>query len=271
MKYGFSSVIFLLLFSVFPPLGAQNSGEKIFKTTCSACHTINKGRLVGPDLSGIYKKKESKWLIRFIQSSQRLVKAGDTAAVAIYNKFNRIPMPDNHLSDEEILGVIEYIKASEQKATVIAEGLTSPKDSLSLQYNYKTVPLGSALFNGYTRFAHGGSPCIVCHNINHQSILGGGTLSLNLTKAFTKLGPEGIKAILTNPPFPVMNKALLSHPLNEDEKHAIISMLKSVSEQNFDYQTADSGGFIFIFLSSICALLILVHIYILYDNGNIIK
>lgn len=271
MKYSFSSFAVLLLFSVFSSLRAQNSGEKTFKATCAACHTINKGRLVGPQLSGIDKKRDSKWLIRFIRSSQQLVKAGDTAAVAIYNKFNRIPMPDNHLTDEEILNVIGYIKASDQNASVKAEGLTAPKDSLDLKYDYKTAVLGSALFNGYTRFTNGGSPCIACHNINNQSILGGGTLSLNLTKAFTKLGPEGIKAIITNPPFPVMNKAMLPHPLNEDEKHAIISMLKSVSEQNIDYQTVDSGGFIFVFLSSVCALLILVHIYILYDNGNIIK
>jgi mono/diheme cytochrome c family protein len=187
-------------------------------------------------------------------------------------------MPDNKLTDAKILGVIGYIKETDQSASVTAKSPAAtakspaaPADTNAIQYSSLTVPLGRALFNGYTHFANGASPCISCHNINNQSILGGGTLSLNLTKAFVKLGPEGIKAIITNPPFPVMNKALLTHPLKENEKNAIISMLKSVSEQTPGTQPAGSGGFIFIFLSAICALMILVHIYILYDNGNIIK
>ena len=271
MKHQISFFAITLLFSFLIPLRAQNSGEKTFKTICAACHTINKGRLVGPQLSGIYEKKDSKWLIPFIRSSQRMVKGGDTAAVAIYNQFNHIPMPDNQLTDEEILNVIGYIKETDQLASATAKSMAPPKDSIAVLYSSQTVPLGSALFKGYTHFANGAPPCISCHNITNQSILGGGTLSLDLTKAFVKLGPEGIKAILTNPPFPVMNKALLLHPLKEDEKHAIISMLKSVSEQNYSNQAANSGGFIFIFLSAVCALLFLVHIYILYDNGNIIK
>ena len=126
LLYSFS----LLLFCVNFTLQAQNTGEEIFKSVCSACHTINKGRLVGPDLSGVYLIRNNDWLISFIRSSQKFIKSGDTAAIAIYNEYNKIPMPDNKFSNEQILSVIEYIKTSDQNASV-ATGQPKAPDSLT--------------------------------------------------------------------------------------------------------------------------------------------
>ena len=117
LLYPFSLLLFCLNYN----LQAQNTGEEIFKSVCSACHTIKMGRKVGPDLSGVYQIRKNEWLIRFIHSSQKFIKSGDTAAIAIYNEYNKIPMPDNHLSDEQILSVIEYIKMSDKNATASAK------------------------------------------------------------------------------------------------------------------------------------------------------
>jgi cytochrome c2 len=32
---------------------AQDEGEKIFRMNCGACHSVGKGKLVGPDLLGV--------------------------------------------------------------------------------------------------------------------------------------------------------------------------------------------------------------------------
>src|SRR5450759_4448518 len=238
--------VFLLLFCMNFTLQAQNSGEEIFKSVCAACHTIKMGRKVGPDLSGVYLIRKNEWLTQFIRSSQKFIKSGDTAALAIYNEYNKIPMPDNQFSNEQILSVIEYIKTSDQNASAAAgqpkanDSLASPStqskvtnDSLNKLYTPETASGGKSLFYGYTSFTNGASPCISCHNIKDQSIMGGGKLALDLTGAYIKLGPAGVKAILINPPFPAMKTAMLNHPLKEDEIQAVISLLKSVGERKY--------------------------------------
>ncbi len=265
MKKSSLIATFLFLIAVHYTLRAQNSGEEIFKTVCSACHTINKGRLVGPDLGGTPQRLEQKWMIRFIRSSQDMIKSGDTAAIAIYNQYNKIPMPDNAYSDEQIISIIEYIDVTGKGTpanTVIAENIDIP-------YSAETVQAGHALFNGYSRFSNGAPACTACHNINNQSLLGGGKLALDLTGAYVKLGPAGIKAIITNPPFPAMKMALLNHNLKDDETNAVISLLKSVSESKNNNQNANTGGLIFFVLGLISAIFIFVHIYIFYNNRKI--
>jgi cytochrome c551/c552 len=100
--------LFLLLLIYNISSTAQKSPEDNFKT-CAACHSIGKGRLVGPDLKGVTEKYEEAWLIKFIQSSQTMVKNGDERAVKIFEEF-KIPMPDNNLSDDEVKALLEYIK-----------------------------------------------------------------------------------------------------------------------------------------------------------------
>jgi mono/diheme cytochrome c family protein len=250
------------------PIQAQKSGEELFKSTCAACHTINKGRLVGPDLTGVYDKRDHDWLIQFIRSSQQMIRDGDTAALKLYEANNRIPMPDNKLNDQEIASILAYIRESDDKGSV-SQQPSLPKDSTVMEYSAESVSTGRALFNGYASFTNGASPCMACHHINDQLILGGGRLSLDLTGVYTKLGAAGISAIIGNPPFPVMQRALLNHPISEDEIHAVTAMLKTVDLQSSLYQTRDSGGFAFLIIASVCGLMILVHIYLLYDSRKI--
>lgn len=88
---------------------AQN-GEKHWQV-CSACHTIGGGDLIGPDLKGITERRDEDWLIRFIQNSQEVIKSGDPIAVQVYEEYNKIPMPPNDLSDDEVRDLLAYIDA----------------------------------------------------------------------------------------------------------------------------------------------------------------
>ncbi len=88
------------------------NGEKLFKTTCSPCHHIGKGKLVGPDLAGVTARRSEKWLISFIRSSQTMVKNNDAAAVKVFNEFNKLVMPDQNLTDVQIKDILAYVKAS---------------------------------------------------------------------------------------------------------------------------------------------------------------
>ncbi len=67
-------------------LGNANEGQDLFKLTCAACHTVGKGKLVGPDLQNISEKRSQDWLVSFIKSSGTMIKSGDADAVAIFEE-----------------------------------------------------------------------------------------------------------------------------------------------------------------------------------------
>ncbi len=102
-------LIFIVAFLYSTSLVAQKSPADNFKV-CSACHTIGKGKLIGPDLKGVTERREEVWLIKFIQSSQTVVKSGDKIAVKLFEEYNKVPMPDNPLTDDEVRQLLKYIE-----------------------------------------------------------------------------------------------------------------------------------------------------------------
>lgn len=267
-------------------LQAQN-GEEIFKSNCSSCHTIGKGKLVGPDLSGVYKTKNADWLGKFIRSSQGMVKSGDPDAVALFNEF-KIPMPDNNLTDQQINSIIDYIRQTDQaspktaeKAKPAAESGAVASDSTkaapdstkvtaatdSIPVTDKDVQTGRSYFYGKTTFANGAAPCISCHNIDDGSLMGGGRLARDLTGAYSRLGAAGITAILMNPPFPAMKSAIPTKLTNE-EISSLNSLLKS-SSQTSTYMMSFPSGIIFFVLGFMIAMFLVVFLFIAYNGRKI--
>lgn len=253
-------------------LWAQNDGENLYKSSCVACHTIGKGRLIGPDLKGVYDRADQDWLIRFIRSSQKMVKEGDSLAVALFKEYNQVPMPDNNLTDTQIISIIDYIRKTDSGGPDVLDvqpEQNAADSAVTVGPDRVLAEKGNALFFGYENFANGASSCIACHTVQNISILGGGKLSFDLTQSFSKLGPAGIKAILANPPFPAMAEALQGKNLTDDEILAITNMLQHVDQLNSGRTTSNSSGLIFFVLSLILAVFILVNIYFLYDNRKI--
>ena len=106
-----------------PPV---EEGKAIFSTRCASCHNLTKD-LTGPALKGIDERRSMDWIVSFVKSSQSLVKAGDKDAVAVFEKFNKIPMPDHpDLTDDNIKNVVAYIKAESGNTTVAAAPFAKP-------------------------------------------------------------------------------------------------------------------------------------------------
>lgn len=294
MKNAFYAVIFLLL-SISLTTEAQ-SGEELFKSHCSSCHSVGKGRVVGPDLSGVYNKRNDEWLHSFIHSSQKMVQSGDKDAVAIFNEF-KIPMPDQALSDQQISSIIDYIKQTdgaggsgaaqagqkqgEAGAPTAQKQGQAPSDSTgakpdstavaaapdTTKYSADDVNLGGNLFFGYERFVNGAPPCMSCHDINNPSALGGGRLAIDLSASYPKLGAAGIQGIVANPPFPAM-KAAIKGQVTPEEIRALTAFLKSGSERS-NYKKPSEEGVILFTIGLVLAIFIIVQTFILYDNRNI--
>ena len=130
-----NKIIFLMFFLTitnclfaYPP---TEEGKSIFMSRCAACHNVNKS-MTGPALSGIDLRRSIDWIISFVQSSQSMVKKGDTTAIAIFEKFKRIQMPDHaDLTDKNIKSIVAYIKAeskliSDDKAPFVKPGQQKP-------------------------------------------------------------------------------------------------------------------------------------------------
>lgn len=139
MRYGLITAIlsFSLLFnssiSVAQDAAAQD-GATTFKTICAACHTIGKGRLVGPDLAGVTDIRSEDWLIRFIKSSQTVIKSGDKVADSLFKAFNNTIMPDQPTFDDaKIKGVLAYIKAGGATASSKSGGESGASTTVTVQ------------------------------------------------------------------------------------------------------------------------------------------
>ncbi|MEZ5082712.1 MAG: c-type cytochrome [Bacteroidales bacterium] len=115
--------MFLSFYFIFQSAFAQQAPPEW--ATCAACHTIGKGKLIGPDLKGVTERREEAWLISFIKSSQTMVKSGDETAVKLFEEFNKIPMPDNPFTDEQIKGILSYIENYDESAVVSATDTTT--------------------------------------------------------------------------------------------------------------------------------------------------
>jgi cytochrome c551/c552 len=103
---------------------AAETGQNIFQNMCTACHTIGKGKLVGPDLAGVTSRREESWLKRQIKEPDRLVAENDPIAMQLLQEANNVPMIPLGLSDADVVAVIAYLKSTEQQADV-ATGLPS--------------------------------------------------------------------------------------------------------------------------------------------------
>jgi cytochrome c2 len=98
---------------------AQEAGQQIFDSLCTACHTIGGGKLIGPDLAGVTSRREESWLIRQIKEPDRLLAENDPIATQLLQEANNIPMVPLGLSDADVIAVIAYMKSTEQQANVV--------------------------------------------------------------------------------------------------------------------------------------------------------
>ncbi len=119
MKNRFILILIILLSNMSVIATPSDEGKNIFTTRCAACHNVNK-IMVGPALGGIDQRRPIEWIVNFVHSSQSVVKSGDAYAVALFEKFNKVPMPDHaDLTAANIKNVIEYIKFESKSANEV--------------------------------------------------------------------------------------------------------------------------------------------------------
>lgn len=237
LKSGMVWVYVLIALLASSTLFGQTEGEQLFNQICIACHTIGKGKLIGPDLANVQQRRSEDWLLRFIRSSQTVIKSGDPIAVQLFNDYNQMVMPDNNFSDAQIRAILDYIaQVSGEVSGVAAQAAPTEAAQPALAASPADIQQGQEFFEGRAALSNGGPSCISCHNVQYSAIVAGGALAKDLSDAFSRLGEAGIRAILTNPPFPAMSRAYAGKPLSDNEVVALLAFLQEVDRVRLQQQ-----------------------------------
>lgn len=195
-------------------LGAQQAdvaaGKTVFIEHCSLCH--------GEDASGKTPMAQSLnvTIPDYRSETVHNLTDADIKSVIMEGKGTMPPVPN--LSTEEITNVIAFVR------------------SFPLQKPEETIVVGSAergedLFTGRIPFRNGGPPCFACHTVSGLPFPGGGTLGPNLTRTYSKLGPEGLSTALHTLFFPAMAPLYDRHLLTASERSNLFAFFKQADSR----------------------------------------
>lgn len=139
-------------YSNAPELRNISPGEQMFRTRCATCHTVTGNELegaLGPDLLGVTRKREPQWLLDWLKAPDQMLKKKDPIAIALYEQYNRLAMPNMRLHKEEALALLDYLN-DETNRIMGEEALDS------IEPPVKTASKGDvvAIMNAWVREAH---------------------------------------------------------------------------------------------------------------------
>jgi mono/diheme cytochrome c family protein len=197
--------------------------KKTFNQRCTACHTFGKGVKVGPDLKGVTARRQRPWLLKFIRSSQGVIKNGDPVASELFQRFKQQRMPDwTDLSPQDINAILDWLAADgpEQK---------EPDERDAELATAADLARARALFDGAAPLASGGLACASCHAVREGSSRRGGTLGPELTDAYVKYRDRALTLFLKRPCTPRQPEMDAARYLTPDESFALKGYLRQVA------------------------------------------
>ncbi|MCC6273469.1 MAG: cytochrome c [Deltaproteobacteria bacterium] len=84
-------------------------GARLFKAKgCTTCHTIGGGVKVGPDLQGLFSRREEAWIRRYIADPVTMVEQ-DPIARELKAQY-KIQMPKMMISPAEMDRLLAYLR-----------------------------------------------------------------------------------------------------------------------------------------------------------------
>lgn len=223
-------MLFLLagmaLIFIFGKTQAQSDGANLFEKNCVVCHNLDDTRKVGPGLFGVTEKRDMDWLKRFIKSSTTMVQEGDPDAVAIWEEYNKVPMPNMpQLSEADIQAIIDYIAAYDPEAAAAEEQLVE----VDTVFTELAAKKGEQLFIGAMEFENSKMTCTNCHNIKTTEEFSWYPSVYDIAKAYEAENISLFKR-LNNPTSTMMKGAHRNSTYTKEEVHYLKAYLHHVSE-----------------------------------------
>ena len=216
----------ILALAAFPSrAGAQDisEGEQLFTAKgCNACHSIGGGDLVGPDLAGVTTRRDAAWLTRWLKEPDKVLAEGDATATELFDKYNKVPMPNLGLTDSEVASLVAYF------ASLDSGGTTAPTTS-AVTLPAGDTDRGRAYFVGDKRFANGGPQCMSCHSVAGIGALGGGNLGPDLTTSGYIVSETAFASFISAPSTTTMGAVWANTPLTEQEQADLYAFLSKAA------------------------------------------
>lgn len=239
------TILALVLF--VPARGEAQQAAQFFRQNCANCHTIGGGRLTGPDLKDVGKRKDRTWLAQFVQDPKAKIDGGDPYALQLKDEARGVVMPAvPGLTPAVVNDLLDLIEAESKLEHSQFAGLTIT----DRPFTAVEAALGRDLFTGVRPLTNRGPACISCHTVGTMPGLGGGRLArapqFDLTRVYERLG--GRKATgswLMAPPTPTMQALFRDHNLQPDE---ILPLLAYVEDAAAQRREADSSPTLNFFL-----------------------
>lgn len=93
----------------------MSRGEYLFRTRCTACHTIGGGDKLGPDLKGVASARPRAWLTRWLKEPDKMIAEKDPTALALKARYRGLPMPNLGFNDVDAAALIEHLEQQDKK------------------------------------------------------------------------------------------------------------------------------------------------------------
>jgi len=129
-----------------PELRNISPGEHLFRTRCQNCHTVSgqdRPGALGPDLLGVTRQRDRAWLLNWLRAPDQMLTEKDPTALALYERYNRLAMPNMRLNRQEAEELIVYLDQETQR---LAGGSTADRAASSDDV--------VAIMNAWVREAH---------------------------------------------------------------------------------------------------------------------
>lgn len=101
------------------------AGRETFDKLCASCHNFDQDG-IGPDLSGLTRSVETKWIKDFIRDPQKMILAKDPRATALFKKYKVYMQGFPNLSEIETENIISYLHTFESKGSLKNDTLIPP-------------------------------------------------------------------------------------------------------------------------------------------------
>jgi mono/diheme cytochrome c family protein len=200
-----------------------------FKQNCTNCHTIGGGRLTGPDLKDVASRRDRAWLMQFVQNPKAMIDSGDPYAVRLQQEARGVVMPNiAGMNPQQAQTLLDMIAAESKLPRSQFAGIEISDRPLGSQ----DVAKGKFIFRGEQALSGGGPACISCHTIKGLTLLGGGRLGPDLTRAYERLqGRKGLAAWLSSPASPIMSPVFREHAIQPDEILSLVALFEDSAKK----------------------------------------